>query len=316
MYIDSTTTDKEKFKDLIIYTGIYYQKDATYDARSQIWPQTIANAEKLGIPIVIRNDGGVPDELLNQIKSFKNVTIVDKNPEVANTLGSGRREALQKCIEIAKENGIEDPVFLWTEPEKDDLITPENLTRMVRVIRDGAHIAVAEREEKAWQQLPKTQKWFEKRANKRAHEVANPKPDKELDMWFAPKMFDTKGSQYFLKYNSDKTRLDLWDSLMVPVMDAVKDGVEVKGVPVDFLYNEAQIKVESDESNKEIKIKRLEQYSQILKELGDPKWIEFFETSKEELQTVKEIKKEDKLLVGEEAEESKKGVMNQFWKLK
>ncbi len=305
--------DKKELENLIIYTGIYYQNDDTYNTRSKIWFETFDNAKKLGIKVVVRNDGGLPPEMLERVRSYENITTVDKNPEIQNTLGSGRREALQKCIEIAKEEGIKDPVFLWTEPEKDKLINEESLLRMVRAVREGAHIAVAEREAKAWDQLPRIQKWFEKRANKRTQEVNG--LDKELDMWFAPKSFDTKGAEYFLKYNSDKTHLDLWDSIMVPVISAIKDGVEVKGVPVDFLYNEKQIENESG-SNREIEIKRLEQYTQILKELGDPKWAEFFETAKAELQNIKELKKEDKSLEGEQSIEAKKGLMNKFWKMK
>jgi len=307
--------NKEELKNLIVYTGVYYQDNETYRTRSKIWFETFDNAQKLGIKVVVRNDGGLPEAMLERIKAYSNITIVEKT--TPNTLGGGRREALQKAIEIADKENIANPIFLWTEPEKDNLITEETLLKMVSEIRNGTHIAVAEREEKAWNQLPRLQGWIERRANKRAQEVLaneSSKPQENLDLWFAPKAFDKTGSKYFLDYNSEKNKLDLWDSLMVPVQEARKDGVQVKGVQVDFLYNKAQIENESDESNKEIQIKRLEQYAQILKELGDKKWIEFFEDSKVQLDEIKKINKENREDKNELLKEPKKALFKNFFR--
>ncbi|MFA6524249.1 MAG: hypothetical protein WC264_02655 [Candidatus Paceibacterota bacterium] len=308
--------NNEELKNLIIYTGVFYQDNEIYRTRSQIWFKTFDNARKLGIKVVVRNDGGLPDEMLNRIKAYENITIVDKKEGGANTLGGGRREALQKAIEIADKEGKKNPVFLWTEPEKDDLIMEKSLLSIIAEIRAGSNIAVLEREEKAWDQLPPFQRWVEKRANKKANEIIQSTTGSEikLDWWFAPKAFDKIGARCFLDYNSNKDRLDLWDSIMVPILNAIRDGKKVKSVPVDFLYNKKQIDNESDESNKEIKIKRIEQYAQILKELGDEKWIEFFEDSKDELDKIKELNKGDSVNKGELLKEAKKSVVNKFFK--
>ena len=100
----------DELKNLIVYTGVYYQDDATYRARSQVWFETFDNAKKLGIKVVVRNDGGLPPEMLERIKAYDNITIVEKT--APNTLGGGRREALRRCMEIAKADGLEHPVFL------------------------------------------------------------------------------------------------------------------------------------------------------------------------------------------------------------
>lgn len=302
----------EELKNLIIYTGVYYTKSALYDARSQIWFKTFDNAQKLGIKVIVRNDGGLLPEMLERIKAYENITIVEKDPSKKNTLGSGRREALQKAIEVAKKEGIEKPVFLWTEPEKDDLITETNLAPLVAEINAGANMVIPERGEKAWNQLPKQQRWLEQRAEKRVQEKIM-KSDERLDLWFGPKALDLAGADYFLAYNSNEDKTDLWDSLMVPVLEAKKDGLKVKSVSLDFSYDESQTAKGAEAKQEEIPTKRMEQYSQILKELGDPKWIEFFNSAKEELARVKELNKKP----GENAEklkEVKRSLIGKFFR--
>ncbi|MBI2627537.1 hypothetical protein HYW72_01255 [Candidatus Nomurabacteria bacterium] len=308
--------DKDELKNLIVYTGVYYQDDATYQARSQVWFETFDNAKKLGIKVVVRNDGGLPEEMLERIKAYDNITIVEKTGP--STLGGGRREALQKCLDVAEAENIKNPVFVWIEPEKDNFITEEVLLPLIKEVREGNNIVVAERTEEAWKQLPPFQRWVEKRANARANQIVKNETgiDSELDFWFAPKAFDKVGAQEFLAYNPNKDRLDLWDSIMVPIVEAIKKGKKVRSLPVDFLYNKKQIEVESDESNREIKIKRIEQYAQILKELGDKKWKEFFDESKEQLANIRELNKTKPEGYAEEIAKEKKSLLGNFFKLK
>lgn len=301
----------EKFKDLIIYTGVYYQDNAIYNTRSKIWFKTFDNAQKLGIKVVVRNDGGLPPEMLARIKSYENITIVEKTGP--NTMGGGRREALEKAIEIAEKEGVERPVFLWTEPEKDNLITEKNLLQMISGIREGANIVIPERGERAWGQLPKLQRWLEQRAEKRAKKIVE--FDGTLDLWFGPQVLDKTGAKYFLGYNSKKNRTDLWDALIVPVLDAKRAGGIVKSVSIDFLYNQNQIENEVDESNREIKIKRIEQYTQILKELGDPKWEDFFRDAESELAEMKRVNAEKPAGKDAQLAESRKSLVKKFFKL-
>lgn len=314
--------NKDELKNLIIYTSIYYQNDPIYDARIKIWPKMFENAEKLGIPVVVRNNGGVPEELLQMIKQFNNVTIIDKvldkNPQ--DTRGDGMREALRKAQEIGRERGIENPIFLWTEPEKDDLITEKNLLPLVSEIKNGSNIVIPDRGEVAWNQLPKIQSFLENRAQGKVEDIvekiSHGKNKEKLDMWFGPKVFDEVGADYFLKYNTNKDRTDMWDAIMVPVAEAIKDGIPVKSIPIDFSYNEIQIESESNEASGEIGTKRLEQYAQILKEMGDTKWVDFFESSKEELKRLQELQKQKPPVDLEVLKEAKKSFVQKFFKLK
>ncbi|OGI95608.1 hypothetical protein A2917_03605 [Candidatus Nomurabacteria bacterium RIFCSPLOWO2_01_FULL_42_17] len=306
---------QEELKNLIVYTGVFYQDNETYRTRSQIWFKTFDNAKKLGIKVVVRNDGGLPLEMLERIKAYDNITIVEKDPLKKNTLGGGRREALQKAIDIAKEDGISNPVFLWTEPEKDDLITEKNLIPLVAEINAGANMVIPERGENAWNELSKQQRWLEQRAEKRVQEKIM-KSSERLDLWFGPKVLDLVGADYFLQYNSNNDRIDLWDSLMVPVLEAKKDGLKVTSVPLDFSYDESQTAKGAEAKQEGIPTKRIEQYAQILKELGDLKWVDFFEDSKRELDKIKEIHREKPENKEQLLREKKKSLIKNFFRMK
>ena len=118
---------------------------------------------------------------------------------------------------------------------------------------------------------PKFQEWMEKRANKRAGKLmaSEKEAEDEMDLWFGPKMFNREGAQYFLNY---KGKLDKWDSIIKPVLEAHKDGKRIISVPVDFKYPETQ--KTQEENSRALKEKRFEQYRKILAELGDEFWIE------------------------------------------
>ena len=306
---------KEKFKDVIVVTGVFYADNEMYRSRSKIWPKTFANADRLGVKMVVRNDGGLPSEMLDGYQKFQNLTFVNKDKP--NTLGGGRREAFQKALEIADSERIENPVIVWIEAEKDNFINETNLSRLQDEIKKGTNIIIPERGEKAWKQLPEIQGFLEQRAEGKFQQILENETEgafnKKLDIWFGPKVFNREGAKYFLEYNKEGNKTDLWDSLMVPVVEAIKKGEKVESVEMDFLYDTGLI--ESD-SSKEASIKRIEQYTQILAALGDEDWQKFFENAKDEIAKAKEILNEKKTLDTPEGEEAKKGIMNKFWKLK
>ncbi|MDQ5971628.1 MAG: hypothetical protein QG570_530 [Patescibacteria group bacterium] len=306
--------NKDEFKNIIVVTGVYYADNEMYRSRSKIWPKTFANAEKLGVKMVVRNDGGLPTEMLDSFKKFQNLTFVNKdNP---NTLGGGRREAFQRALEIADTEGIDNPTIIWIEVEKDDFINEANLHRLQEEINNGTNIIIPERGEKAWNQLPEVQSFLEKRAEGKFQQILEKETkgsfNKKLDIWFGPKVFNKEGAKYFLEYNKEGDKTDLWDSLMVPVVEAIKKGEKVESVEMDFLYDKGLI--ESD-SSREASIKRIEQYTQILAALGDKDWQEFFERAKDELASAKEVLSEKKTLDNPEGIEAKKNIVNK-WKLK
>ena len=58
----------------------------------------------------------------------------------------------------------------------------------------------------------------------------------------------------------------------------------------------------------------IEQYTQILKELGDKKWREFFNVSKEQLANIRELNKAKPEGYKEEIAKEKKSLLGNFFK--
>ncbi|MDP3793899.1 MAG: hypothetical protein Q8R07_04055 [Candidatus Uhrbacteria bacterium] len=235
----------------VIFTTTLYREDAVSAVRSVLAKRFLENAGKLGIRCVVVDGGSNPDFLIF-LKSLPHVTLLE-DPTLG--MGEGRRAALNKALEFPV------PYFLWSEPEKDGLITQENLSRLLREFQDKkVDVIVPKRE--SMESLPKFQRQMESRANQRAARLLN--TDKILDLWFGPKAMNREGAKYFTDY---KGKLDKWDAIIKPVLDAYRDGKRVASVPIDYTYDPSQSR--SEEHDRAMKLKRLEQYTQILAELGD-----------------------------------------------
>ncbi len=250
--------EDHQFDDLTIFTTTFYGSDPVSQTRQKLAEQFLSNANNLGVRTVVV-DGGSNPEFLESLKQFKNVHVI---VESKLSMGESRRRALHEARQIYKT-----PFYLWAEPEKSGLITPESLQVMISGLRgETTDIIVPAR--KNFESLPKFQKFMEKRANQRVRDKLM--PDTEvLDLWFGPKMFNNEGAEYFENY---KGTLDKWDSIIKPVLEAHQAGKRVSTVEVDYEYDPTQ--KNSEEGDREMKRKRFEQYIQILAELGDSFWKE------------------------------------------
>ena len=266
----SENAEKIDFRDVVIFTTTLYGEDESSKIRSALALDLFARAGELGIKIIVV-DGGSGDDFLDKTRGFKNVSVI---VEKDLNMGDSRRFALKKAMDEYPDSSY----FLWMEPEKADLIKEENLVKMLKNLRSHeADIVVPRR--KSTESMPHFQAWIETRANKRASGVLPPRDkddgSSEFDLWFGPKIFNREGAQYFLKDKGKK-----WESIIRPVVDAAKDGMQVDQVEVDFNYPALQTDNEDDDP--EFKKKRLSQYRSILKELGDPFWSEKGEKSEKE----------------------------------
>lgn len=249
------------FEDLTIFTATLYGDDETSKVRQALALKLFENIEKLAIACVVI-DGGSNEDFLTKVRAHKNI-ILRINTELG--MGASRREALRIAIEECPDANS-DHYFMWVEPEKDGLITVENLEKMLAPLRDDStDIVVPAREN--MDTLPQFQAQIEQRANKRVKELIQEPSAEVWDIWFGPKVFNREGSKYFLNYTG---ALDKWDSVMKPVLDAFKDGKRIASVPVDFSYDESQRA--NEDNNDTFKEKRIEQYATVLAEMGDPFW--------------------------------------------
>jgi hypothetical protein len=185
---------QNNLSELIIYTATLYGNDNTSEIRSELCINLLKNAKELGVKIIVK-DNGSSEEFINEVKKLNNVLLIQTSSgDKAKSLGAGRREALEEAVKLADREKMQNPCFFWTEPEKDNLIAEQNLANMVAEIKRGSNIVVPSRKENAWESLPKIQRWFEQRANKRSLELikefSGGRYRQLLDLWFGPKMFD------------------------------------------------------------------------------------------------------------------------------
>ncbi len=261
---------KNNFDDLTIFTTTFYKDDPVSQVREKLAIKLLENANNLGVKVVVV-DGGSNEAFLEKIRQMPNVNLL-----VDPTLKMG--ESRRKALEVAAAEK-QTPYYMWVEPEKDGLITAESIEAMLTPLRENkTDIVVPKR--KSMETLPPLQANLEQRANKRANKITYGDQQSEnevLDLWFGPKLFNEVGGKYFAEYGG---KLDKWDSILKPVIDAYHDGKRVAGVEVDYEYDPSQSG--SEVSDRKMQLKRIEQYAAILAEMGDSFWkrkIESGETS-------------------------------------
>ena len=254
---------ERKFEDVIVCTSTMYGTDDASNMRVKLALQFLEKAKELGLKVVIVEGGSTNQKFLQEATPirFPNLTLI-KSQTVA--MGPKRRESLKTAMEMFPHALY----FLYTEPEKSDLISAPNIKSMVEALENGANIVVPERRG-GLKNYSRLQTWMEYRANKRVNKLTKPGTEK-IDMWFGPKIFDRTAAREFLDYNKEGDKLDFWDAIHVPVITASKKGGRIVSVPIDFIYPEEQRAME--EGNEEFDKKRLDQYMKILAEAGDPFW--------------------------------------------
>src|SRR3989338_8061528 len=105
---------REQFHDLAICTSTLYKDDPISMVREKLALKLLKNAEALGVRCVVV-DGGSNSGFLDQIKAMRHVTLIEDHE---SGMGESRRKTFRRAFELPAIEYI-----LWTEPEKDDLIT-------------------------------------------------------------------------------------------------------------------------------------------------------------------------------------------------
>lgn len=250
------------FHDLVLCTTTLYKNDEQSRVREKLGLHLLENASRLGIRAIVV-DAGSNTAFLEAARSLRGIHVVEELP--GQTMGAGRRQALDEALKVKDAS-----VFLWVEPEKDTLINELSLGDMVQEIKSGrADIVVPRRADQS--SMPTFQKWIENRANKRASALLPVDEEGEhqaLDVWFGPKMFNRENAGYFANYPGHN--IDHWDATIRPVIDAAKDGKKIASVNVAYSYDPSQR--DAEENDRNMKMKRVDQYRQVLAALDDKLW--------------------------------------------
>lgn len=229
---------------IAIGTTTFYRPNNEIDVRrADLAKEVIRRSNQFGYDIYVV-DGGSPDELLTQFDKEGAIVYLDEKL----TMGQSRRKAL----ELAKNSQKE--VIVWMEPEKDSFISEIHKTAKP-IIDDIADLVVPNRGELTT--YPTAQQYAEPLGNLFWQQLTEYK----LDMWSGPRIMNPKASEYFISY--DGKYGDRWESIFIPVIDAIKNGSRVLSIDVDYTHPRFQTQLE--EHNEQMTMKRLDQLYSLCK---------------------------------------------------
>jgi len=217
-----------------IATTTLYNPDSENDrVRSNLALETLRKALDLGYQVILV-DGGSSDELLKEFERYGASV-----HQESGGMGGERR----KVFSLAQSSG--KPVIAWLEPEKVNYLSQLEKT-IAPVINGDADLVIPQR--KSLASYPLSQQECEPLGNQAWKEITG----LDLDLWFGPRTMNQDTSILFSNYNGEFG--DKWDSIFIPVMDAVHQGKKVIGVPIDYTHPKSQ--TESEEGNADFKEKR------------------------------------------------------------
>lgn len=152
-------------------------------------------------------------------------------------MAPGRRQ----LFTLTQQSFVEAPraakpdFFLWTEPEKDDLI--RLIPQIVAPLRaEEADIVVVGRTEASWRTCPVLQSESERRANAIYREATG----LDLDVFRGPVAFNRRSLPFFAACDPMKYGATTGYIQHIAPLEAHANGLTVAGVNVDFFYPLAQ----------------------------------------------------------------------------
>lgn len=223
-------------KTVVATTSFYLLDSESSRVRSELALELMKQTKCKGYELVVADNGSSP-EFLNKLKANDVEYVLQTKPG----FGNGKRLA----IEEASKKG--DLIFL-VEPEKVSLIDfIEQLT--APLISKEAEIVIPKRKSMA------SYPFFQQKSEELLNIFWMNVTKTDFDISFGPRIFNKEISNYFLNYNSQNG--DRWESIFLPIIDAIKDDRKIKSVEVEYLHPKVQ--KENEEGNIEFDLKRLDQ---------------------------------------------------------
>jgi hypothetical protein len=233
---------------VVIATTTFYNPDSDSDViRAAHTSETIRGAVELGYAVVVV-DGGSPDDILRGYEDLGAMV----HTQTGATMGLGRRQAVQLAVDTGR------PIVAWTEPEKTAYIPHLHLTAQP-VLDSDTDLVVPRR--MTMYSYPAAQQSAEQLGNSFSRAVTG----HDLDMWFGPRTWRREVSCFFLDY--DGRYGDKWDSIFIPVLDALADGATVDQVPVEYTHPADMTSLEEEDVR--FYWKRMEQLQNLMCAIED-----------------------------------------------
>lgn len=239
--------------------------------RGDLALQTIKKAVQSGFQVVVVDNPRSSDAFKSKLATIEGI---HTHQETATTMSGGRRQGFEAT---SKLKGVK--VIAWAEPEKLSMID-HIVDTAAPIITGKADIVIPKRNRALFEaKYPDYQLDFETRANERFNNLLRKTglrtTDEDFDAWFGPRLIknDSEVLKHFFQVNTfdntDHTKTyattdpELWpDALFLPVPAALKAGLRVASVEVDYEHPTEQTAVEQD--SPELRTKRQIQYSGII----------------------------------------------------
>lgn len=163
-------------------------------------------------------------------------------------IGGVRREALSRAAEY-----FPDAKYIcWIEPEKQNMV--KFIFPMVQCMRNG-NWCLGLFNRRSMKSYPAEQAHY----HLFFRAVASKFLGRDVDYAFGPMMCERTMLPYFLSYESKYG--DLWDSLLIPRLEIIKDGHSYGTQEIDFRNDHRMTQIES--GNAIIIKKRLQQFENV-----------------------------------------------------
>lgn len=209
--------------NIVIATTTRYK--GINETRAQSALTTIQKAKKYGHKIVVVDDS--PETVKKVFQ--KNGAIVF--PETKAGMGPGRRQTISKSLSMVDKKDF----IAWIEPEKYNFIKFLNEI-VIYMVKKSIDLLLPGR--KSLESYPVYQQHFETLGRIAFLMLTG----KDLDAWFGPRIFVADNAHFFIDYDGEYG--DLWDSIFIPVLRAIKAGRNVDGYDVDYLHPQKQTREE------------------------------------------------------------------------
>lgn len=149
--------------------------------------------------------------------------------QAAGKKGSALREALSIATQLPE--CTPETLLLWQEPEKDDMVRSWPAVA-AHATESCSDVVVPSRREASWKETYPIEQWHSEQyanhyMNLAARELGG--FTLPLDWHFGPIAFRAKHAKLWLDSDGE-----LWDAQCLPVVAAVKSGLKVSSVDVDF----------------------------------------------------------------------------------
>ncbi len=235
-------------KTVIVTTTFYHNVDAL---RFRLACDLVKAAVADGHVVVVVDGSPIPEiaETLRHLGA--NVF-----PQLHKGMGPGRREAFFHAVEIGMKENI--TYFLWTEPEKVDLI--RFVEEIVRPLDESdAHIVIPKRSETAWSSWPSFQRKSEDQANAVYNEAFGLEG---FDPMFGPVAFNSVAMSHFVlcychpkDFNGEVP--DTYIQHYAPLLAKVEEpAIQITSVEIDMIYPTEQRAEEEGSANEAMLEKR------------------------------------------------------------